>query len=207
MGLRLQLIILVAFFQIGLCNGQKKADQLDKIVNSLLGKMTLHEKLLQMSTIYGNAAPRLGIPNLQPDEILHGVYRDSATVFPQAIALGATWDPRLIEQISTVIAKEARALGIHQGYGPMLAVSRDPRWGRVEESYGEDVYLVSRMGVAYINGLQGTGKDRFGPDHIIATPKHFVADGQPSAGSNGADNEFSERLMREVFMPPIRGRR
>ena len=128
---------------------------------------------------------------------------DGATAFPQAIAMGSTWDPALIREMGTVVAKEARALGVQQGYAPMLGLARDPRWGRVEESYGEDPYLTAQLGVAYIEGLQGMGAERFGPDHIFATPKHFVADGEPWAGANGEDYEISERVLREVYLQPF----
>jgi beta-glucosidase len=169
----------------------------------LLAKMTVEEKVLQLLSYRPNGVPRLGIPNLEAGEVLHGVVADGATCFPQSIALGATWDPDLVGHVATVIAKEARAVGLDQGFAPMLGLARDPRWGRVEESYGEDPWLVSRMAVAYINGLQGQGADRFGPDHIIATPKHFVADGEPWAGANGEDYDISERILREIYMPPF----
>jgi len=176
---------------------------LDRKVAELMSRMTLEEKVLQLLSNPANGVPRLGIPKLRWAEVLHGVVSDGATSFPQAIAMGSTWDPALIQQMGTVVAKEARALGVQQGYAPMLGLARDPRWGRVEESYGEDPYLASRLGVAYIEGLQGTGADRFGPDRIFATPKHFVADGEPWAGANGEDYEISERVLREVYMQPF----
>ncbi len=172
-------------------------------IDELLNQMTLEEKLLQLLAYRPNGVPRLGIPNLQAGETLHGVVSDSCTSFPQSIALGATFDPELVGRIATVIAKEARAVGIHQCYAPMLGVARDPRWGRVEETYGEDPLLVTRMAVAYIEGVQGTGGGRFGKDRIIATPKHFAADGEPWAGANGEGFETSDRVLREVHFPPF----
>ena len=169
----------------------------------LIPLMTLEEKLLQLLSYKPNGVPRLGIPNLEAGETLHGVVSNEATVFPASIALGATWDTDLIGRIASVIAKEARAVGLGQTFAPMLGLARDPRWGRIEESYGEDPYLVSRLGVAYIANLQGIGKERFGKEKIIATPKHFVADGEPWAGANGEDFEVSERVLREVFMQPF----
>ncbi len=165
--------------------------------------MTLEEKLLQLLSYKPNGVPRLGIPNLEAGEALHGVVTRGATVFPQAIALGSTWDPVLVERVSTVIAAEARAVGIAQVFSPMLGLARDPRWGRIEESYGEDPYLVGEIGVAYVNGLQGRGQERYGPDRVIATAKHFVADGEPFAGANGEDHEFSQRELREIYMRPF----
>jgi beta-glucosidase-like glycosyl hydrolase len=169
----------------------------------LLPQMTLEEKLLQLLSYKPNGVPRLGIPNLQAGEALHGVVSDGCTSFPQSIALGATFDPELVGEIATAIAREARAVGVAQVFAPMLAVSRDARWGRIEESYGEDPLLVSRMAVAYINGVQGIGDARFGRDRIIATPKHFVADGEPWAGANGEGFETSERNLREIHLPPF----
>jgi beta-glucosidase len=150
-----------------------------------------------------NGVPRLGIPSLRAGETLHGVVATGCTSFPASIAMGATFDPELMERVATVIAREARAVGLHQTFAPMLAVSRDPRWGRVEESFGEDPLLVTRMGVAYVQGVQGTGSGRFGPDRIIATPKHFVADGEPWSGANGEGFETSERNLRENHLPPF----
>ena len=169
----------------------------------LLRQMTLEEKLLQLLAYKPNGVPRLGIPNLQAGEALHGVVSDRCTSFPQSIALGATFDPQLLEDVATVIARESRAVGMAQAYAPMLAVSRDARWGRVEESYGEDPLLVAQMAVAYINGAQGRGEARFGRDRIITTPKHFVADGEPWAGANGEGVETSERTLREIHLPPF----
>jgi len=169
----------------------------------LLGKMTLEEKLLQLLSYKPNGVPRLGIPNLEAGEALHGVVSKGCTVFPASIALGATWDNDLISRMATVIAKEGRAVGLSQAFAPMLGLARDPRWGRIEESYGEDPYHVSRMTVAYISNLQGLGAERFGKTKMIATPKHFVADGEPWAGANGEDFEVSERVLREVFMQPF----
>jgi beta-glucosidase len=172
-------------------------------VDRLIQQMTIEEKILQLLAYTPNGVPRLGIPDLETCEMLHGVLSDGATCFPQAIAMGAMWDPPLMEQLGAAGAREARALGIGQAFTPMLGLARDPRWGRVEESYGEDPYLVSRDGVAYINGMQGKGADRFGPDHIIATAKHFAADGEPFAGENGEDLETSDRVLREIYLQPF----
>ena len=172
-------------------------------IDDLLPRMTTAEKLHQLATMFSNGNVRLGIPHLKSAEALHGVTIRHATSFPQAIALGSTWDPALVERAATVIAKEARAVGVHQVYSPMLGVLIDPRWGRAEESYGEDPYLVSRIGVAFIKGLQGTGDDLYGPDRIIASPKHFVADGEPIGGLNATNIDLSERRLREIFLPPF----
>lgn len=180
-----------------------RQQQADAEVARLLPQLTLEEKLLQLLAYRPNGVARLGIPNLQAGEALHGVVSDGCTSFPQSIALGATFDPELVQEVAGVIALESRAVGIAQVYAPMLATSRDPRWGRVEESYGEDPLLVSRLAVAFINGAQGEGDARFTRDKIITTPKHFVADGEPWAGANGEGFETSERTLREIYLPPF----
>ena len=175
----------------------------EKAITNLLAHMTVEEKVLQLQARDPNGAPRLGVPNLHVGEALHGVVCPGATAFPQAIALGSTWSPDLIEQVAGVIAKESRAVGIQQVFAPMLGLAQDARWGRVEESYGEDPFLVSRIGVAYINGLQGRGSERFDRNHVIATAKHFAADGLPLTGQNGGSIEISEHLLRETFLMPF----
>jgi len=177
---------------------------IEERVNDLLSRMTTVEKAHQLASFYPNANVRLEIPHMQAGEALHGVCLPLATSFPQAIALASTWDPDMIEEMATIIAKEARALGVHHVYSPMLGVARDARWGRTEESYGEDPYLVSKIGVAYIKGLQGKGEERFDKNHIIATAKHFVADGEPIAGLNGSAYDTSERMLHEIHLPPFK---
>jgi Beta-glucosidase-related glycosidases len=144
---------------------------------------------------------RLGIPIMFHGEALHGAVRKDATSFPQAIALGSTWDPDLLEKMFGVVAMETRASGNALVLAPVLDLSRDPRYGRVEEMYSEDPFLTARMGVAAIRGLQGTSST-FDENHVIATAKHFVH-GQPENGSNVGPNDFSERTMREVFLYPF----
>ena len=177
---------------------------LEKRVNDLLSRMTIEEKAHQLASFFPNANVRLGIPHIQAGEALHGICLPNATSFPMAIALASTWDPDIIENMATIIAKETRALGVHHVYSPMLSVARDPRWGRIEESYGEDPYLVSRIGVAFIKGLQGTGEQRFDENHIIATAKHFIADGEPIAGLNGSAFDVSGRILHEIHLPPFK---
>ena len=177
---------------------------IDARVEDLISRMTLEEKVHQLGTMYPNANVRLGIPHLKSAEALHGVTLEHATSFPSPLAMGGTWDPELIERMGVQVARESRALGVHQVYSPMLGVLVDPRWGRAEESFGEDPYLVSRIGVAYIAGMQGLGDERFGPDRIVASPKHFIADGEPRGGLNAADVDVSERRLHEFFLPPFR---
>jgi beta-glucosidase len=143
---------------------------------------------------------RLGIPAILHDEILHGHMAQGSTSFPQPIALACSWDIDLISKVFTSGALETRLRGSHQVLGPNLDVAREPRWGRTEETYGEDPYLVSRMGVACIKALQGKGPG-IDNEHVIATAKHFAAHGQPEAGTNIAPTNYSERILREIFLP------
>jgi beta-glucosidase len=146
---------------------------------------------------------RLGIPAIFHDEILHGHMAQGSTSFPQPIALASTWDPDFIGKVFTAGALETRVRGSHQVLGPNLDVAREPRWGRTEETYGEDPYLVSRMAVVIVKALQGSGPTVDG-DHIIATAKHFAAHGQPEGGTNIAPANYSERILREVFLPSFK---
>lgn len=176
---------------------------LDKKVENLIKKMTLEEKIAQL-TQDAPANKRLGIPLMRYSECLHGLWLDNATNYPQAIALGSTWEPELLKEMTTQIAKEARAVNITHCYSPNLdVISGDPRYGRVEESYGEDPYLVSRMGVAFIQGLQGMGKEQFDENHIMATAKHYVGYPENRRGINAGFSDMSERRLREVYLPPF----
>lgn len=145
---------------------------------------------------------RLGIPGLVISECLHGHMSGDTTVFPQAIGLASTWNPGLIQRMGEAVAREARAVGVAQALSPDLDLARDPRWGRVEETYGEDPYLVARMGVAYIRGVQGEGPGVDG-NHLICTPKHFAAHGSPEAGINLAPVVGSIRDLRTLYLPPF----
>jgi len=145
---------------------------------------------------------RLGIPVTFHEEALHGLASPGATSFPQAIALGGTWDVDLVHEIFSTAALEARARGAHHVLSPVLDLARDPRWGRMEETYGEDPYLVSRMGVAAVKGFQGNGP-LLDKQHVVATLKHFAAHGQPESGTNVGPGNFSERQLREVFFYPF----
>jgi beta-glucosidase len=218
-------------------------------VRDLLGRMTLAEKVRQMSMVksvtlmeHGRVSPsrarelfkdigigeledprllprdsavavnalqellvretRLGIPALIYGEGLHGHFSQGTTVFPQAIGLASTWDPALLRRIATCIAAEARAAGVTQGVGPVLDLALDPRWGRTEETYGEDHFLAGRLGVAFVAGLQG-GKGAVGKDHVAAMLKHFAAYGASQGGLNMGVVSLGERELREVHLAPF----
>lgn len=146
---------------------------------------------------------RLGIPVIFHEECLHGHAAIGATSFPQPIALGGTFDPALVQELYAMTAEETRVRGAHQALTPVVDVARDPRWGRVEETYGEDPFLNTQLGVAAVRGFQGDRKFR-GKKNLIATLKHFAAHGQPESGMNCAPVNVSERLLRETFLQPFK---
>ena len=145
---------------------------------------------------------RLGIPVLTHEEALHGLVAPRGTNFPIPIALASTWDPALVEKVMSIAALEARARGTHEVLSPVLDLARDPRWGRTEETYGEDPYLVSRLGVAAIRGYQGTSRT-LAKDKVLATAKHFAGHGPHEGGINTAPTAFAERLLRDQYLFPF----
>ena len=136
---------------------------------------------------------RLGIPMLVMGESLHGAMMTGATVFPQAIGLGATFDPALVGEIASVCGRDSRAYGVRLTYAPNIDISQDPRWGRVEENYGEDSFLTARMAVEYVRNLQKEG--------VSACPKHYLAHGTPECGVNIGPVHAGEREVREQMLP------
>jgi beta-glucosidase len=145
---------------------------------------------------------RLGIPTLFHEEGLHGYAARGATHFPQSMALASTWDPELLTRIFTVVAREIRARGAHLVLAPVVDVGRDPRWGRIEETYGEDPYLVGELGVAAVRGFQGDSLP-LAKGRVFVTLKHMTGHGQPEGGTNVGPASISERVLREIFFPPF----
>ncbi|HEV8215475.1 MAG TPA: glycoside hydrolase family 3 N-terminal domain-containing protein [Gemmatimonadaceae bacterium] len=145
---------------------------------------------------------RLGIPVLFNEEALHGLEAAGATSFPQAIALASTWNTDLVQRVFTATAAEARARGVHQVLAPVVDIAREPRWGRFEETYGEDPFLVARMGVAAVRGFQGTDSI-IGAGHVFATLKHMTGHGQPESGTNVGPASVGERTLRDMFLYPF----
>jgi beta-glucosidase len=184
---------------------------IEQRVDALVGRMTLQEKVSQMVN-HAPAIPRLGIPAYDWwNECLHGVARAGlATVFPQAIGMGASWDPALLHTEAVAISDEARAKysmaiqnnihGIYHGltfWSPNINIFRDPRWGRGQETYGEDPYLTSKMGIAFIRGLQG------GDPHylkLVATPKHFAVHSGPEPARHSFDARVSEHDLWGTYL-------
>jgi beta-glucosidase len=142
---------------------------------------------------------RLGIPAIVHEENCAGYMANGATSFPQAIGLAATFEPDLIRTMTDAIRKQMRAVGAHHGLAPVLDIARDPRWGRVEETFGEDPFLISALGIAYINGLQSDDWK----NGILATAKHFLGYGLSEGGLNWAPAQIPLRLLREVYLTPF----
>ena len=141
---------------------------------------------------------RLGIPAIVHEECLHGLVARDAVCFPQSIGLAAAWDPELLEALASSFARQLRAMGAHQGLAPIFDVARDPRWGRIEETYGEDPYLIAALGVAYVRGLQEGGGAP-----VLATGKHMVGHGLPEGGMNRAPAHIGPRELRDVYLWPF----
>ncbi|HEX4265137.1 MAG TPA: glycoside hydrolase family 3 N-terminal domain-containing protein [Verrucomicrobiae bacterium] len=165
-----------------------------------------HAKLSNRIQQWVIGSNRLGIPALFIEEGLHGYMDYGETVFPQSIALATTWNPELARRTGAAIAAQARANGVDMILGPVLDVARDPRWGRVEEDFGEDPYLTGQLGLAYVRGMQG---DSLSTDHtVIAEPKHFAGHGSPEGGLNTAPVHAGEREVRSImlksFEPAVR---
>ena len=147
---------------------------------------------------------RLGIPAIFVDEGQHGMMRPESTVFPQAIGLASSWDPALFEKIYGVVANEMRSRGTHHALTPVIDVSRDPRWGRVEETYGEDPYLNGRLSCAAVKGLQGTDNGKIADGHVAATLKHLTGHGESEGGQNQGPANHSIRVLRDYHLPPFK---
>ena len=189
-----------------------RARPIQERVEDLVSRMTLEEKVSQMIHP-APAIETLGIPAYNWwNECLHGVGRAGhATVFPQAIGLAATWDVKLMHAVAIAISDEARAKhhealrnGVRDIYcgltfwSPNINIFRDPRWGRGQETYGEDAYLTSRMGVAFVKGLQGDDADHL---KVVATPKHYAVHSGPENLRHSFDARVDERTLREVYLP------
>ena len=195
-------------------NGEVTAESLEKLfggksIGCLESPFVEHEKIARFSEAadkYLREKTRLGIPAIQIAECLHGQMALGATIFPQAIGQGSTWNPELVHRMGEIIATEASEAGVDQALSPLFDLARDPRYGRVEECYGEDAYLVSQMGVAFVTGMQGDPaitKTQIPENHVMCTAKHFVAYGVPQSGINIAPAMVGERDLRSLHFPPF----
>ncbi len=192
-------------------NGKFSANQARKLINNGIGQIcragvgtTLSpEKIVDYVNDLQHFLmenTRLGIPAIVHEECLNGLNSKEATIFPQIIGMASTWNPALIGEMATIIRKQMMAAGIRQGLSPVLDIARDPRWGRIEETFGEDPYLTAEMGIAYVKALQG-------PDikqGVIATLKHFIGYGKSEGGLNHAPADIPPRMLRDVYLYPFR---
>jgi beta-glucosidase len=163
-----------------------------------------HANLTNAIQRYFIERSRLGIPIMFHEEALHGFNAIEATNYPTPLALAGTWDPGLVRKVFTQAALEARTRGTHEVLAPVIDLGREPRWGRTEETYGEDPYLVSRMGVAAVQGFQGSTLPLIDGHHVAATLKHFAAHGSPEAGRNTAPGVADERTFLDVLLRPFK---
>ena len=166
----------------------------------------LQETVTQRNKIqkYFVEKTRLGIPVIFVDEGQHGMMRREATAFPQAIGLACSWDPALFEKVYGTVAREMRTRGTHHVLTPVIDVCREPRWGRVEETYGEDPYLNGVLSCAAVKGLQGSSDGTIAPNHVAATLKHLVGHGQSEGGQNQGPANYSLRVLHDFHMPPFK---
>nr|WP_319509514.1 glycoside hydrolase family 3 N-terminal domain-containing protein [uncultured Draconibacterium sp.] len=169
---------------------QRGPEQSVSMVNSL-------QKFLKEKT-------RLGIPAIIGTECLHGHAGHNSTVFPTPLAMACSWNPELLNEVFDVIGREARARGGHEAHTPVLDIGRDPRWGRIEETYGEDTYLTTQMALAIISGLQGGSEGNPGLTHIISSPKHFAGYGQVEGGRNFAATPIDTKVLHDEILPPFK---
>ncbi|MGB6688052.1 MAG: glycoside hydrolase family 3 C-terminal domain-containing protein [Terracidiphilus sp.] len=214
-------LLFFAFCLAGLCAQAQQNPYMDtklpasERAHDLVGRMTLDEKASQLED-WATAIPRLGIPDYQTwNETLHGVARAGySTVFPQAIGMAATWDPDMVHRMGTIISTEARGKyneaqrennhRIFYGltfWSPNINIFRDPRWGRGQETYGEDPFLTSKMGVAFVTGVQGDD-----PNHprAVATSKHFAVHSGPEPLRHGFNVDAGPRDLEETYLPAFR---
>jgi len=165
-----------------------------------IGKDVAFRNRLQKFLIEGT---RLGIPAMFHDEGCHGLVKPGASSFPSPLGLACSWDPELAERIYTVVASEMRSRGAQHALAPVVDVARDPRWGRIDETMGEDPYLNARMGAAIVRGLQGSSDGTVDRVHVLATLKHFTGHGTPEGGLNRSPSVSTARTLREVDLVPF----
>ncbi|MFC7531185.1 glycoside hydrolase family 3 N-terminal domain-containing protein [Actinoplanes sp. GCM10030250] len=171
---------------------------LEKLAGSILH--TSPAKLVEAAELV--AQTRLQIPLLTAEDCIHGHgFWPGATVFPTQLAMAASWNPALVEQVARVTAVEASATGIHWTFSPVLCIARDLRWGRVDETFGEDPFLISELGAAMIRGYQGGGLDD--PTAVLATAKHFAGYSETQGGRDASEADISRRKLRSWFLPPF----
>ncbi|MFI8633631.1 glycoside hydrolase family 3 N-terminal domain-containing protein [Microbacterium sp. NPDC077663] len=178
-------------------------DDLEHIVHERHAGSILHtspEKVLRAAEL--TAQTRLRIPLLVAEDCIHGhSFWEGATIFPTQLGMASTWDPELVEQVAKATAAEVAATGIHWTFSPVLCIARDLRWGRVNETFGEDPFLIGELASAMVRGYQGDGLDD--PDAILATAKHFAGYSETQGGRDASEADISRRKLRSWFLPPF----
>ncbi|SBS69913.1 glycoside hydrolase family 3 N-terminal domain-containing protein [uncultured Microbacterium sp.] len=178
-------------------------EDLDEIVHGRHAGSILHTspaKVLQAAAL--TAQTRLRIPLLVAEDCIHGhSFWEGATIFPTQLGMAATWDTDLVEQVARATAAEVAATGIHWTFSPVLCIARDLRWGRVDETFGEDPFLIGELASAMVRGYQGDGLDD--PDAILATAKHFAGYSETQGGRDASEADISRRKLRSWFLPPF----
>src|SRR4051794_18125413 len=176
---------------------------LKEVVTGKLAGSILHtspKRLLEAFDLV--AKTRLGIPLLIAEDCIHGhSFWPGATIFPTQLAMASTWDAALVERAARVTALEVAATGIHWTFSPVLCIARDLRWGRVDETFGEDPYLIGELGAAMVRGYQGGGLND--PTAILATAKHFAGYSETQGGRDASEADISPRKLRSWFLPPF----
>src|SRR4051795_9654229 len=174
-----------------------------EIVSEKLAGSILHTSPARLHEAHDLVAEtRLGIPLLTAEDCIHGhSFWPGATIFPTQLAMAATWDTGLIERAARATAVEVAATGIHWTFSPVLCIARDLRWGRVDETFGEDPYLIGELGAAMVRGYQGDGLSD--PTAILATAKHFAGYSETQGGRDASEADISPRKLRSWFLPPF----
>ncbi len=188
--------------QWGMYPGMSTEDLKDLVSQGVVGSFLHVKDAAEANELQQLASKsRLKIPLLVGIDAIHGhamIY--GSTVYPTQLGLSSTWDDNLVYRVAAATAKEVRATGMHWTFSPNVDVARDPRWGRTGETFGEDPFMVTRMGVAFTNGYQGD----FGPDNVLACAKHFIAGSEPYNGTNASPMDVSMRQLREIWLPPYK---
>ena len=179
-----------------------RRDLKDAVSTRLAGSILHASPQRMLEAIDMAANTRLGIPLITAEDCIHGHgFWPGATVFPTQLAMAATWDAELVERVARVTAIEVSATGIHWTFSPVLCITRDLRWGRVDETFGEDPYLIGELGSAMVRGYQGDGLDD--PTAVLATAKHFAGYSETQGGRDASEADLSPRKLRAWFLPPF----